>query len=135
MDAKKHDDKLTLIAERIKRQNRLEEQEIRERVYQAHQEVDRLVRLFLETDPDLERVVLFGSLAEERVFSLTFDIDLAVRSDRFLQLVACGLKSPFQVDVVDLDRTPEHIRISIQKYGKVLYEKEKQRHTSSGSGA
>lgn len=125
MDAKKHDDKLTLIAKRIKRQNRLEEQEIRERVYQAHQEVDRLVRLFLEIDPDLERVVLFGSLAEESVFSLSFDIDLAVRSDRFLQLVACGLKSPFQVDVVDLDRTPGHIRDSIQKYGKVLYEKKK----------
>ena len=125
MGSRKREDKLAVIAERIRKQNRLEEQKIRERVYQAHQEVDKLVRLFLEIDPDLERVVLFGSLAEERVFSLSFDIDLAVRSDRFLQLVACGLKSPFRVDVVDLDRTPEHIRDSIQKYGKVLYEKKK----------
>jgi hypothetical protein len=46
-----------------------------------------------------------------------------VRSKRYLELVGCGLNSSFPVDVVDLDNLAEPFRASVEKYGKVLYEK------------
>jgi len=97
-------EKLARIAANLNRENRLEAQRIKEKIRAAHQEVRRLVAQFLEIDPAIETIVLFGSLAEDSVFSIDFDIDLAVRSEEYLQLVGCGLKSSFRVDVVDLDR-------------------------------
>jgi len=116
---------LALIAANLNRENRLEVQRIEEKIRTAHQEVRRLVAQFLEIDPAIETIVLFGSLAEDRVFSIDFDIDLAVRSEEYLQLVGCGLKSCFRVDVVDLDHVADPIKSSIEKYGKILYEKKK----------
>ena len=116
---------LALIAANLNRENRLEVQRIEEKIRTAHQEVRRLVAQFLEIDPAIETIVLFGSLAEDRVFSIDFDIDLAVRSEEYLQLVGCGLKSSFRVDVVDLDHVADPIKSSIEKYGKILYEKKK----------
>ena len=116
---------LALIAANLNRENRLEVQRIEEKIRTAHQEVRRLVAQFLEIDPAIETIVLFGSLAEGRVFSVDFDIDLAVRSEEYLQLVGCGLKSSFRVDVVDLDHVADPIKSSIEKYGKILYEKKK----------
>ena len=116
---------LALIAANLNRENRLEVQRIEEKIRTAHQEVRRLVAQFLEIDPAIETIVLFGSLAEDRVFSIDFDIDLAVRSEEYLQLVGCGLKSSFRVDVVDLDHVADPIKSSIEKYGKILYEQKK----------
>jgi predicted nucleotidyltransferase len=118
-------EKLARIAANLNRENRLEAQRIKEKIRAAHQEVRRLVAQFLEIDPAIETIVLFGSLAEDSVFSIDFDIDLAVRSEEYLQLVGCGLKSSFRVDVVDLDRVADPIKSSIDKYGKILYEKNK----------
>ena len=116
---------LALIAANLNRENRLEVQRIEEKIRTAHQEVRRLVAQFLEIDPAIETIVLFGSLAEDKIFSVDFDIDLAVRSKEYLQLVGCGLKSCFRVDVVDLDHVADPIKSSIEKYGKILYEKKK----------
>ncbi|UCF97121.1 MAG: hypothetical protein JSV89_18400 [Spirochaetaceae bacterium] len=115
--------KLARIVANLQRNNELEEQKIREKVKEANEEVQRLVARFLEIDPDIEIIKIFGSLAEGEVFSLNFDIDLAVRSEQYLKLVGCGLKSSFPVDVVDLDHVPDPIQASIEKYGKTLYEK------------
>lgn len=123
MSSKTDAEKLALIAANIRRENEREEIALKDKVKKAYKEVDRLVSEFLASDPKLEKIVLFGSLAENRVVSLNFDIDLAVCSNHFLKLVACGLKSPFRVDVVDLERVTEGIKQSISKYGKVLYEK------------
>lgn len=118
-------EKLARIAANLNRENRLEAQRTKEKIRAAHQEVRRLVAQFLEIDPAIETIVLFGSLAEGTVFSIDFDIDLAVRSEEYLQLVGCGLKSSFRVDVVDLDHVADPIKSSIGKYGKILYEKKK----------
>jgi predicted nucleotidyltransferase len=118
-------EQLARIAANIKQENRREEQRIKEKIQAAHEEVRRLVAQFLEIDPGIGTIVLFGSLAEDNVFSIDFDIDLAVRSEKYLQLVGCGLKSSFHVDVVDLDHVADPIKSSIEKYGKILYEKKK----------
>lgn len=119
------EEKIARIAANLKRENKLEEQRIREKIRAAHEEVRMLVAQFLEIDPGIETIVLFGSLAEGNVFSIDFDIDLAVRSEKYLQFVSCGLKSSFRVDVVDLDRVADPIKASIEKYGKIIYEKKK----------
>ncbi len=124
MIASEEQRQLALIARRIKLQNKIEQQRLRSRLREAHREVSRLVAQFREIDPELQKVVLFGSLARNAPRGLQFDIDLAVRSDQFLMLVACGLRSPFQVDVVDLDRLPAPVRRSIEEHGKTIYAKE-----------
>jgi len=123
MGTQTDEEKLARIAANMNRKNKLEDRRIKEKVRQANEEVQRLVSRFLEIDPAIETIVLFGSLAEGKVFSLHFDIDLAVRSDEYLKLVGCGLKSSFPVDVVDLDHVADPIRTSIEKYGNILYEK------------
>jgi predicted nucleotidyltransferase len=119
------DASLKRIVEAVHERNRQAERHLEQKVCEARREVDRLVEEFRAIDPELDRVVLFGSLARDRVESERFDIDLAVRSSRFLQLVARGLRSPFSVDVVELDAVPVPVRKSIDRDGKVLYEKKK----------
>ncbi len=116
-------EQLSRIARRIRLENRLERRLLRSRLREAHREVSRLVAQFREIDPELQKVVLFGSLAQNSVRSLQFDIDLAVRSEQFLKLVACGLRSPFRVDVVDLEKLPAAVRRSIEEHGKTVYAK------------
>ena len=125
MGIKTDEEKLAHIAANLNRQNKLEDKRIKEKIREAKEEVNRLVNRFLEIDPAIEAIVLFGSLAEGNVFSLHFDIDIAVRSQEYLELVGCSLKSSFPVDVVDLDHISEHFKASIEKYGKILYEKKK----------
>lgn len=125
MIQKKDDTRIEKIVSRIRSQNRKEEARLREKINGAHAEVDRLLNQFLEIDPELEKAVIFGSLAENRVCSPHFDIDIAVRSKKYLQLVACALDSQFSVDLVDLDTVIEPVRKSIEKYGRTIYEKEK----------
>ena len=95
MGIRTEEEKLARIAANLKRENKIEEQKIREKIRAAHEEVRRLAAQFIEIDPGIETIVLFGSLAENNVFSIHFDIDLAVRSEKYLQLVGCGLKSSF----------------------------------------
>ena len=123
MGIKTEEEKLARIAANLNRKNKLEDKRIKEKIREAMEEVQRLVNRFLEIDPAIETIALFGSLAEGDIFSLNFDIDLAVRSEEYLKLVGCGLKSSFPVDVVDFDHVAEPIRASIEKYGKILYEK------------
>ena len=125
MDVQTEEAKLARIAARLNRQNKLEAKLVKKRIYEAKEEVQRLVMRFLEIDSAIEKIVLFGSLAEDNISSSHFDIDLAVRSEQYLKLVSCGLTSAFRVDVVDLDHVTESIRISIEKYGKTIYEKNK----------
>ena len=125
MGIQTEEEKLARIAANLRRENKIEEQKIREKIRAAHEEVRRLAAQFLEIDPGIETIVLFGSLAEDNIFSIHFDIDLAVRSEKYLQLVGCGLKSSFRVDVVDLDHVAEPIKASIEKYGEIVYEKKK----------
>jgi predicted nucleotidyltransferase len=115
---------LCRIVRRIRQQNKAEQSHLRVRVREAHREVERLVAQFREIDPELQKVVLFGSLAHNSIRGTDFDIDLAVKSKQLLKLVACGLRSAFRVDVVDLEKLPAHVRRSIEDHGITIYAKE-----------
>lgn len=91
------------------------------RIEEAHREVDRLVREFRSIDPDLECVVLFGSLARGDVTRLTFDIDLAVSSRHYIDLLRPALDSAFDVDLIDLESASQYILDAIKRDGVEKY--------------
>jgi predicted nucleotidyltransferase len=91
------------------------------RVDEANREIDRLVAEFRRIDPELDRIVLFGSLARSRVTRLSFDIDLAVSSRRYLELLGPALASPFKVDLVDLETASPYVREAISRDGVEKY--------------
>ena len=91
------------------------------RVSKAMDEVRSLTKQFREIDPQLKKVILFGSLAEHTVTSENFDIDLAVESGKYLQIVSIALDSEFKVDVVEIETLPEHLQRRVLDKGQVLY--------------
>ena len=91
------------------------------RVDEANREIDRLVAEFRRIDPELDRIVLFGSLARSRVTRLSFDIDLAVSSRRYLELLGPALASPFKVDLVDLETASPYVLEAVARDGVEKY--------------
>ena len=92
-------------------------------------EASRLTKCFVEADPDLRKVVLFGSLATGNLGSREPDIDLAVDSPQYLRLVSIALDSPFKVDVVDLPNASPMISRAVEQHGRIMYEREHARRT------
>ena len=113
------------IARNLIKKDAGEQKLLQQRIKCADDEIKKLLARFLEIDPRLQKVVLFGSLAKGSVKSLKFDIDLAVQctNDKFYSLVATALDSDFKVDVLDLDAMDNEFRTLILKDGIVLYEK------------
>lgn len=69
-----------------------------------------------------KRVVVFGSLAMAKSFSVWSDIDLAawgIAPDKFFSAVAAvtGLSPDFKIDLVEPDTCREAIKSSILKHG------------------
>jgi predicted nucleotidyltransferase len=123
-DASEHE-KLRAIADRARRRADRERAErtrlIETRLAEARGEIERLVADFRAHDPDLRRVVLFGSIARGRVKRPSFDIDLAVDSDRYLELVDVALDSSFDVDLFDLTWCSDYVRDAVERYGVEVY--------------
>jgi len=115
------DPRLREIVEQARRDIRRRARRIREREKRAGAFLPTLVRAFRDIDPDIERIVLFGSLARGGVRTEHFDIDVAVRSGRYLRLVAWALDQEFKIDVIDLDDARECIAERIRSEGQVLY--------------
>lgn len=88
----------------------------------AWREARRLVERFREIDPELGRIVLFGSLAEGTVRRSDFDIDLSFEGVEYYRCVGAALDSVFRVDMVDYRSAAPHIREAIDRRGVVLYE-------------
>ena len=85
-------------------------------------EAQRLAHDFAAVDPELRAVVLFGSLATGEVGNRPPDIDLAVESSCYLQLVAIALDSRFKVDVIDLATARPAIRQAVARHGKMIFD-------------
>jgi predicted nucleotidyltransferase len=113
------------IARNLLKRDQRTQRQIERRIEAARTEIDKLLAQFLEIDPALQKVILFGSLAKQTIRSADFDIDLAVQCspDKFLLLVGAALDSDFKVDVVDLASVSQTFRQFISKDGIVLYEK------------
>lgn len=115
--------KIENIIDTIKKENKYEQLKIRTRIIHALKEVEKLKIDFLKIDNKLEKMILFGSLVRKEIGYINFDIDIAVRSKKYYQLVGRALESDFKVDVVDLDSVNKRIKDEILKNGKVIYEK------------
>ena len=85
-------------------------------------EAQRLAQDFAAVDPELRAVVLFGSLATGELGNRPPDIDLAVESSCYLQLVAIALDSRFKVDVIDLATARPAIRQAVARQGKMIFD-------------
>jgi predicted nucleotidyltransferase len=97
--------------------NEEERRAILARAEEALKEARRLAREIRHTDPEVRAVILFGSLAEEGPQRLDFDIDLALMGGDVDKAMNVVDKSAFDVDVVDFDLLPEHIRARIRAKG------------------
>lgn len=80
-------------------------------------EAVRLAALIRHGVPKVERVILFGSVAEDRVRSLEFDIDLALVGGEIYHAEEIAATSVFRIDIADYNRLPEHIRSRIESTG------------------
>lgn len=118
-------DNLSPMAARQRRLLQQQADALAARKGMAFEEIKVLVEKFRTADPDIGRIILFGSLARDDVRSPDFDIDLAVvcSGDRFLKLTAIALDSPFPVDVVDLSTADDRIKTAVAREGVILYEK------------
>jgi predicted nucleotidyltransferase len=84
--------------------------------------VARQAASLLRKEFDAKKVVLFGSLAIPKNFTLWSDIDLAVfgvPADRFYAAVAAitGLSAEFKVDLIDAETCKVSLRDAIDRDG------------------
>ena len=109
------------INERNRKERAENKKKLSERITAARSEIDRLIDLFQRTDPNLKKIVLFGSLARDAVKRLDFDIDLAVDSERYMDLLGIALDSDFKIDLIDLMTASAYIKRSIARDGVEVY--------------
>ncbi|MDI6792336.1 MAG: nucleotidyltransferase domain-containing protein [bacterium] len=89
--------------------------------------IEKVVKILVDTDPGIKKVILFGSIVEnEDRFNLNSDIDIAVTcsKDKYYILVSRMLDVPdIKVDLLDLEKTGGFLRERIIEKGVILYER------------
>lgn len=110
----------------IREQNLREHREIEKRKQRAFRTIQYIIQSLLQRDPDISKIILFGSLARKDAnLRLDFDIDLAIKCtpEKYYSLVSLVLDlTEFHVDLLDLDATTGFLKQRIIKEGIVLYE-------------
>ena len=100
-------------------QNEAEKMRIEERIREALDEASRIAACLIH-EAEVEKVVLFGSLAESSVKDEQFDIDLAVWGGNWFRAQEIGEKSSFNVDIVEYENLPPHLKKRIDTRGRFL---------------
>jgi hypothetical protein len=80
----------------------------------------RIAQRIRRADPDVRDVILFGSLVEDGPRRKDFDIDLAISGGDVFKAMEAAEDSPFEIDIVCLERLPAHIRNRVRKSGVAL---------------
>jgi predicted nucleotidyltransferase len=101
-------------------ENDAELREIRERAASAIAEGRRIAQRIRRADPEVRDVILFGSLVEDGPRRKDFDIDLAISGGDVFKAMEAAEDSPFEIDIVCLERLPAHIRDRVRKSGVAL---------------
>ena len=114
----------TAINEKNRRLRAEYTQKLAARLSAAKEELRDLVAAFKKADPELRRVILFGSMARQDVKRLEFDIDLAVDSERYNDLLGIAMDSEFKVDLIDLASASPYIVESVKRDGVEIYHAE-----------
>ncbi len=94
------------IVEETRRSNRIYEARLKQLIARARDEIPGIVDGMRRIDPELSRVILFGSLSTNSVRNDDFGIDLAVSSERIFKIVAWSEDQDLPLDVVDLAALP-----------------------------
>ncbi len=110
------------IADRQRRENARVDGRISKRLAEARRFAAGLPRALRGVDPQIRKIVLFGSVASGDPTRLDFDIDVAVDSDLYVRLVDWALDQSWKIDLVDLERVGNALRQEIGTKGQVLYE-------------
>ncbi len=117
------EDSLRRIVEETQRSNRAYEVHLEQLISRVRDEIPGIVDEIKRIDPQLSKIILFGSLATDSVRSEDFDIDLAVSSERIFKIAAWSEDQDLPLDVVDLDTLSPDFRRVVEEEGTVLYEK------------
>ena len=117
------DESLQKIVDETRRSNKEYDKRLEQLVAQALDEIPNMVAQIKRIDPDVSKVVLFGSLATNTVRSFEFDIDLAISSKKIFRIAAWSEDQDFPIDVVDIDTLSPDFRHVVEEEGTVLYEK------------
>ena len=117
------EDSLRRIVEETQRSNRAYEVHLEQLISRVRDEIPGIVDEIKRIDPQLSKIILFGSLATDSVRSEDFDIDLAVSSERIFKIAAWSEDRDLPLDVVDLDTLSPDFRRVVEEEGTVLYEK------------
>jgi hypothetical protein len=110
-------------AEGIRAENEAERRRTEERYGAAIVEAGRIARAIAGKDPAVERVILFGSLADGVPRNPAFDIDLALDGGDSYRAMDEADGSDFHVDIVDLRLVPPGMRQRILERGIVMAER------------
>jgi predicted nucleotidyltransferase len=119
---KPQDDEIAKIITAEKKRYREAQERIRKRLDKARSEAKRLASRFVEEQPSIKKVILFGSVAAGNVRNDWFDIDLGVIGGDSFELFMIAEDSEFKVDVVDLQSASPKFRELAESRGVVLYE-------------
>ena len=108
----------------MQRRGETEKEIVQEKKVLANQIAQKAADI-LRQEFAVTQVILFGSLAHQRWFSATSDIDLAVWGlDKALYFTAVArlqeLSPFFKVDLVDMNNCSEKLRLTIQQEGHPL---------------
>lgn len=101
--------------------NEKERTEIAGRTEAARREARCLAEEIGHNDPAINKIFLFGSLVAGTPTNARFDIDLALVGGDVYAAMERAESSSWPVDIVNLDRLPDHVRDRILREGLVLY--------------
>jgi len=112
----------------LNQQNTLEKKRIQKLRRKAFEALPGIVDFLLSEDPEISKIILFGSLTNKpyEKLHLGFDIDLAVHcsKDKYYHLVSSiQYITEFKIDLVDIDSLRPFFRQKVMETGIVLYEK------------
>ena len=100
-------------------QNEAEKKRIEERTRKALEEAHHIAARLVD-EAAVEKVVLFGSLAENSVKNEPFDIDLAIWGGNWSMAQEISEESSFTVDIVEYENLPPHLKKRIDTRGRPL---------------
>ena len=117
------EESLQKIVDETRRSNKAYDERLEQLVARALDEIPNMVAQIKRIDPDVSKVILFGSLATNTVRSSEFDIDLAISSKKIFRIAAWSEDQDLRIDIVDIEALSPDFRHVVEEKGKVLYEK------------
>jgi len=118
------------FAEGLRKRNEKERRRTAIRAEEARAEA-RVLAAQISRLAGIRRIYLFGSLLADLPSNPDFDIDIAIEGGDIHEAMAVCERSPWNVDIVDVERVTESVSAAIRNTGRLLYPLEDDRGTQS----